>query len=53
MVYDKQRQNAIGARIGVCVFIFQKKWQEEEEEEEQEGQTFHFQFHLVGVFIWT
>ena len=51
MVYYKQRQNAIGARIGVCVFIFQKKKQEEEEEEE--GQTFHFQFHLVGVFIRT
>ena len=25
MVYDKQRQNAIGSRIGVCVFIFQNK----------------------------
>ena len=25
MVYYKQRQNAIGARIGVCVFIFQNK----------------------------
>jgi hypothetical protein len=35
--------------------FFKIKWQEQKQEEqkqeEQGGQTFHVQFHLVGVFI--
>jgi hypothetical protein len=53
MVYDKQRQNAIGSRIGVCVFIFQNKMAGAGAGGAggAGGQTFHFQFHLVGVLI--